>query len=212
MPRLGTRRSRLAIKQVEEFTRLFPEVRFEIVYFDTSGDIDKSTPIRNVEGSDFFTDTINKALLDWVIDMALHSAKDMPDKLPRGLKVVFITDSIDPTDVLVSRIGLSLEELPPSSRIGTSSQRRKEELERYRQDFRIMDLRGNIDERLEKLDNGEYDAIIIAGCALKRLGLENRITQVLPFKTHPLQGCLAVVAREDDYEKGLFDWCRSGKG
>lgn len=202
MWRIGTRSSRLAIKQVEEFTGYFPDEKFEVVFFDTSGDIDKTTPISSIEGSDFFTDTIDSALLDGEIDLAVHSAKDLSDKLPEGITVAFMTKSIYPHDVLVGA-------LPLGARVGTSSQRRKEQLEKYRPDLQILDIRGNIEERLEELDRGEYDAIVVAGAGLIRLGLENRITQVLPFNPHPLQGRLAVTVREDDYEKGVFSWCRA---
>lgn len=203
MRRIGSRRSRLAVRQVEEFKRYFPDERFEVVYFDTSGDMDKVTSISMMEGSDFFTDALDKALLNGEIDMAIHSAKDLPDKIPDGITVVFITESIYPYDVLVGR-------LFPGAVVGTSSQRRKEQLRKYMNDLRISDIRGNIDERLEKLDNGEYDGIVAAGAGLIRLGLENRIAEVLPFVPHPMQGRLAVTVRSDDYGKGIFDWCRPG--
>lgn len=202
MWKVGCRRSRLSVKQVEEFIRYFPEQKFEIFYFDTTGDRDKTTPISDIEGSDFFTDTIDKALLEGTIDIAVHSAKDLPDKLPDGITIPFMTRSIYPYDVLVGR-------LFSGARVGTSSKRRKEQLKKYRPDIYILDIRGNIDERLEKLDSGEYDAIVVAGAGLIRLGLEGRIAQVLPFQPHPLQGSLAVTVRKTDYEKGLFSWCRA---
>jgi hydroxymethylbilane synthase len=210
MWKLGTRKSRLAVKQVEEFTKYFPSEKFEIVYFETAGDIDKTTPISGVEGSDFFTDTIDRALLDGEIDLAVHSAKDLPDKLPNGIKVAFVTESIDPNDVLVSKNNLKLNELPKGAKVGTSSQRRKEQLINIRNDLQVLDIRGNIDERLEKLDKGEYDAIILAGAGLKRLGLENRVTEVLTFSPHPMQGRLAVTTRSCGYAKGLFSRGRAG--
>lgn len=203
MWKVGARKTRLSIKQVEEFTGYFPSVEFEIVYFETAGDIDKTTAISDIEGSDFFTDTIDKALLSGEIDLAVHSAKDLPDKLPNGIEIAFMTETIDPYDVLVSRNNLKLNELPKASKVGTSSQRRKEQLAKIRSDLRILDIRGNIDERLEKLDNGDCDAIVIAGAGLRRLGLENRITQILPFSPHPMQGRLAVTVRSKDNGKGL---------
>lgn len=203
MWRLGTRKSKLAIKQVEEFIRYFPDEKFEIVFFDTTGDIDKTKPISNIEGSDFFTDKIDKVLLEGKIDLALHSAKDLPDVLPDGLVVAFMAESINPYDVLVAPKGLLC-----GARIGVSSKRRKEQIKEWRPDLKILDIRGNIDERLEKLDSGSYDAIVVAEAGLIRLGLEDRITQRLPFQAHPLQGRLAVVVRSSDYGKGVFSWCR----
>lgn len=187
---------------------MLPEdFKYEIVVFSTTGDIDKQIPISEIEGTDFFTDTIEKALLKGEIDIAVHSAKDLPDKIPDGLIVADITKSIDPYDVLVVKKGLkykSLSELPYKAKIGTSSQRRKEQLKKYRNDFVIVDIRGNIEERIEKLDtSSDLDAIIIAAAGLVRLGLEDRITQRIPFKIlapHPLQGCLAIETREDNYE------------
>lgn len=204
MRTIGARKTRLSVKQVEEFMRYFPEEDFKIVYFDTAGDIDKTTPISNTEGSNFFTDTIDEALLNGEIDLAVHSAKDLPRNLPREIEVAFMTESIDPHDVLVSRNNLKLSELPPGARVGTSSKRRKEQLIKERSDLQVLDIRGNIDERLEKLDKGGYDAIVIAGAGLRRLGLQNRVAEILPFETHPLQGRLAVTVRSSDYGKGLF--------
>ncbi len=183
-------------------------VKFEIKTYETTGDKDKITPISNIEGTDFFTDAIDEALLNGEIDFAVHSAKDLPDVIPEGLTVACITESIDPYDVLVVRAGLehlgSLDKLPYGTRIGTSSTRRKEQLKKYRSDFQIVDIRGNIEERLRLLDSqNSLDAIVIAAAGLIRLGLENRISQRIPFEIlqpHPLQGCLAVVVKESDEE------------
>ncbi|MCM8810597.1 MAG: hydroxymethylbilane synthase [Candidatus Omnitrophica bacterium] len=205
--RIGTRPSKLALKQVEEVVKLLGLESFEIKKYDTSGDRDKITPISEIEGTDFFTDTIEKALIEREIDIAVHSAKDLPDKIKDGLIIAAITKSIDPYDVLVVRKGLNyknLLELPYHAKIGTSSKRRKEQLKKYRNDFIIVDIRGNIEERIEKLDTGsDLDAIVIAGAGLIRLGLEDRITQRIPFeilKPHPLQGCLAIETQKDNYE------------
>jgi len=203
--RVGTRRSPLALKQVEEviqtLKKTYPDVKFEIVGIETVGDWDKTTPISLVEGSDFFTRQIDEALLAGEIDFAVHSAKDLPDRLRDGLTIAAVTISLDPYDCLVSKRGLNLASLPFGARIGTSSLRRKEGLKKYRPDFQMMDLRGNIEERLSKLDRGEFDAIVIAACGLMRLGLENRLTEKIPFEIlqpHPLQGCLAVVTRDGE--------------
>ena len=214
--RIGTRNSPLALRQVEEvrlsLRKAYPDIRMSLVGIDTYGDMDKDTPISEIEGSDFFTREIDEALLKGEVDFAIHSAKDLPDKLREGLAIVAITKSIDPDDGLVSRSTLTLDELPRRAKIGTSSLRRKEGLERYRPDFKIVDIRGNIEERLELLDNNgiqraaarisaaklasaaekvrrhtiydirSLDAILIACAGLLRLGLSHRITQRIPFE------------------------------
>ncbi|MFA4887957.1 MAG: hydroxymethylbilane synthase [Candidatus Omnitrophota bacterium] len=178
-------------------------VKAEIIGIDTYGDRDKTTPISQIEGTDFFTREIDEALLKGRVDFAVHSAKDLAGMPREGLVVAAQTKPVDAYDALVSKNSLKLAELPRGARIGTSSFRRKAQLSRYRDDFDIADIRGNIQERLEKLDNGDLDGIIIAACALVRLGLEHRITQRIPFeilKPHPLQGALAIVVRARDLE------------
>lgn len=201
--RIGTRASPLALKQVDEIIKLFRLNYIEIKTYNTTGDINKKTPISKIEGTDFFTDTIDDALLKNRIDFAVHSAKDLPHKLPDGLKIAVITRSMDSSDALVSKNNLKLKKLPLNAKIGVSSNRRKQQLKKYRPDFEIIDIRGNIDERLEKFEDYDLDGLIVATCALIRLGLEEKITEVIPLeilKPHPLQGSLAVVIRENDYE------------
>lgn len=201
--RIGTRRSPLALRQVIEavsyLREFYPDLRTKTVCIDTYGDKDKTTPISAIEGTDFFTREIDEALLRNEIDFAVHSAKDLPDKIPYGLYIAAITKSIDPYDVLVSKNNLKLDELPHGAKIGASSQRRKAQLKAYRNDFKILDIRGNIQERLKILQETELEAIIVAGCALMRLGLEHKITERISFeilRPHPLQGSLAIVARK----------------
>ncbi len=203
--RIGTRTSLLALKQVEEalgyLKELYPQVQTEIVGIDTYGDKDKITPISEVGGADFFTREIDEALLRGDIDFAVHSAKDLPDQIPVGLVIAAITESIDPYDALVSKDNLKIGELGVRAKIGASSLRRKTQLKKYRIDFQIVDIRGNVEERLEKLDKDGLDAIIVASCALLRLGLEDRIAQRIPFeilRPHPLQGSLAIEVRDND--------------
>jgi hydroxymethylbilane synthase len=215
--RVGTRRSALALKQAGEaiamLKRLRPDFQYEIIGIDTYGDKDKTTPISAMEGTDFFTRELDRAILRNEIDLAIHSAKDLADIIPDGLHVAAMTGSADPHDALVSKDNLKLSELPHGARIGTSSARRKEQLKRYRPDFEIVDIRGTIEERLALLDNYELrvtsyglrnmDAIVIAACGLVRLGLEERITERIPLdilQPHPLQGSLAVMVRQDDPE------------
>ena len=203
--KIGTRTSSLALKQVEEIVdalkKFYPAMNVEIIGIDTYGDKDKTTPISGIEGSDFFTREIDEALLKGEIDFAVHSAKDLPDDLKEGLVIAAITKSLDSYDVMVSKSGLKLDELPYRAKIGTSSLRRKAQLKKYRDDFEIVNIRGNIEERLKLLYEAELDGIVIAAAGLIRLGLGKRITQKIPFdilKPHPLQGKLAMVARKDD--------------
>lgn len=203
--KIGTRSSPLALKQTGEvlnaLREFYPAIDAQIVCIDTYGDRDKSTPISDIEGSDFFTKEIDEALLRGEIDFAVHSAKDLPDSLREGLITAATTKGIDSYDVLVSKRGLRLDELPRGATIGTSSKRRKEGLKKFRPDFNVVDIRGSIGERLAKLDSSDLDGIVTAGCALLRLGVEDRITQIIPFEIiepHPLQGALAIVARKED--------------
>lgn len=202
---IGTRTSPLALRQVEEISlalrKFYPDFKSVVIGIDTYGDRDKTTPISEIEGTDFFTREIDNALLKREIDLAVHSAKDLADTLREGLVIAAQTKSVDSYDALVSKNGLKLAELPQGARIGTSSIRRKTQLSRYRDDFDIVDIRGDIEERLEKLDNGNLDGIVIAACGLMRLGLEKKITERIPFeilKPHPLQGALAVVTRAEN--------------
>lgn len=205
--RAGTRRSPLALKQAEEILNklkeFYPDFKAEIIGIDTYGDKDKVTPISDIEGTDFFTREIDEALLRNELDFAIHSAKDLSEDLGPRLYIAAITESVDPYDALVSKNNLLLEELPYRAKIGASSLRRKTQLKSYRSDFRITDIRGNIQERLKRLDQSDLDAIVIAACGLKRLGLEYRITERIPFeilKPHFLQGSLAVLTRSEDLD------------
>ena len=203
--KVGTRASPLALKQVDEvirgLERFHPDINIEIVCIETTGDKDKKTPISDMEGSDFFTREIDEALLKGEIDFAIHSAKDLADNPREGLAIAAITLSICPYDVLVSKFSLKFEELPYKSKVGTSSLRRKVQLQIFRDDFNIVDVRGNVNERLRQLEESDLDAIVIAGAGLMRLGLEHRITQIIPLeilRPHPLQGALALVTRAEE--------------
>jgi len=200
--RIGVRPSLLALKQVQEarpiLEKIYPGAEFEACKIYTPGDRDKVTPISEVDGSDFFTRDIDEALLNGKIDVAVHSSKDLPLALPKGLKVLFETESISRFDALVSNEGYKLAELVSGSRIGASSLRRKKEIKGLRPDLEIVDARGTIEERLNLVDSGKIDALIVAHAALIRLKLEHRIAEIFPldiFCTHPKQGCLAIVTR-----------------
>jgi len=181
----------------------YPQIKAEPVGIRTYGDNDKTTPISDIEGSDFFTDEIEEALLKGEIDFAVHSAKDLPKVIDSGLSIAAVTKPLDRYDALVSRGGLRIDELRKGAKIGASSRRRKEQLKNYRADLELIDIRGNIEERLEVFDKNGLDALIVAACALLRLGLEERLTQRIPFKImkpHPLQGALAIQTKKDNPE------------
>ena len=203
--KLGTRTSPLALRQVEEILtavrKFYPFINIQIVGIDTYGDKDKETAISQVEGTDFFTKEIDEALLNGKIDFALHSAKDLPDKLREGLVAAAITKSIDPYDALVSKSDLPLQELPFGAKIGTSSQRRRDQLKRYRDDFNIVDLRGNIEKRLEELETSDLDAIVIAAAGLVRLGLVPSLKRYR--KDYPLGLVPSLKRYRKDYPLGL---------
>ena len=207
--KIGSRGSLLALKQVEEAVRAlrsyYGGFSFKIIEFGSPGDRDRKRPVCDVEGSDFWTSDIDCALLNADIDFAVHSAKDLPDNIPEGLAVAAVTDSIDLFDVLVSRKAdiYTLDTLPERAEVATSSIRRKKAIKGYREDLRVPDLRGNVDERVRMLDEGRFDAIVIAAAGLLRLGMEERISQRIPFdilSPHPLQGSLAVLTGSDDRE------------
>ncbi|OGS32675.1 MAG: hydroxymethylbilane synthase [Elusimicrobia bacterium RIFOXYC2_FULL_34_12] len=206
--KIGVRPSNLAVRQAEEIIAKlellgFERARFTIKKYYTYGDLDKETSISKIERSNFFTNTVDKAVLSGDVDFGVHSAKDLPDIIPNGLRIACITKSINRHDALVSRDNLKLAELPLYSKIGASSTRRKEQLKKFRSDFEIVDIRGNIEERLEKFEKNKLDGLIVATCALVRLGLVDRITAEIPFnilEPHPLQGSLAIIVREDNYE------------
>ena len=205
-----SRASNLALKQVEEVMQNFSELNYSVLPLECFGDKHKDIPLlvdtnscggdllQNIPTpSDFFTREIDETLLSGEGDIAIHSAKDLPYPLPDNLEILALTKSTDQTDALVSLDYKTLNEMPNNSRIGTSSPTRRDQILAHRPDLKIVAIRGTIEERLALVDSGVVDALIVATCALKRLGLENRISEVLAFKTHPLQGCLAVVGRRD---------------
>ncbi len=205
---VGTRTSPLALKQVEEIESklqyyYYPKIHIEIIGFDTYGDKDKITSISDIEGTDFFTKEIDNALVKSEIDFAIHSAKDLPDVLAEGVRIAAITESIDIYDVLVSKHNFTVDTLPAKAKVGTSSKRRKLQLENYRPDIEIRDIRGNINERLSIWEDSDLDAIVIAAAGLIRLGLEDKISQRIPLsimQPHPLQGALAIVVNVKNEE------------
>ncbi|MGB3082445.1 MAG: hydroxymethylbilane synthase, partial [Candidatus Omnitrophota bacterium] len=152
--KVGTRPSPLALKQVEEIQKKMPDIELYPAVIQTKGDKDKITPLTLMENSDFFTREIEQALLKGEIDIAVHSAKDLEENMPEGLTIAAVTRSIARHDVLVSKEGYMLYDLPKKAAVGTSSRNRKEGILKYRNDLIVKDIRGNIDERLAQLDGG----------------------------------------------------------
>lgn len=205
--RVITRHSPLALLQVKEAMGLVKGVRFSLIETTSLGDRRKDISLMSPEAvPDFFTRELDRALLEGEADLAVHSAKDLPYPLPPGLEVICLTaGDADKSDSLVSRTGEGLMALPAGARIGTSSSMRRAELVALRPDLEVVSIRGTIGERLAQVDEGKIDALIVASCALRRLGLIGRAAEQLPFATHPLQGNLALTARagRDDL-KQLF--------
>jgi hydroxymethylbilane synthase len=197
---IGSRGSQLALWQARwiqsRLEALGEQCRIEIIH--TTGYKITSVALSKVGTKGLFTKEIEEALLAGSIDLAVHSLKDMPTELPPGLTLAAIPEREDPRDALVGR---RLSELPPRARVGTSSLRRAAQLRAVRPDLEIENIRGNLDTRLRKLDEGQYDAIVLASAGLRRLGWENRIAELLdPEVMCPAvgQGALAVETRDDD--------------
>lgn len=195
--RVIARGSRLSRLQVEEVFKNFPELAYEIKYLESYGDKNQQISLLNGEApADIFTRELDDAIRQGDADIAIHSAKDLPYPLPEDIEVIALFPAFDTTDSLVSRDHKKLAELPAGSIIGTSSPLRKKGLNELRPDLTIKGIRGCIEERVLQVKNGKYDAAIVATSALKRLGMEDEIAEVLPFPTHPLQGFLAVTAKK----------------
>lgn len=203
--RIGTRASLLAVTQSTwvktRIEQAHPQVRVELVQITTKGDRILDVPLAKVGGKGLFVKEIEDALLDGTADLAVHSMKDVPTELPEGLFIGIVPTRETPLDAYISNRFTTLEALPAGARVGTSSLRRKSQLAAVRPDLAILDLRGNVDTRLRKLDEGQYEAIILAGAGLNRLGLQGRITAELdPTLMLPAigQGALGIELRRDD--------------
>ena len=202
---VGSRSSRLALIQTgsvaAKIRAVNPHLEVSISRIVTVGDRNRHTPLDRM-GTAVFVKELEEALLDSRIDLAVHSLKDVPVELPPGLRLLAVTERLDPRDVLVSRSG-RLDQLPPGSRIGTGSLRRAVQLAKYRPDFKVSSIRGNVDTRLRKVAAAEYHGVILAAAALMRLGWEDKITEYLPlaqFLPAAGQGALVIEARLDDTE------------
>ena len=202
---VGTRGSRLAVWQAEwvqaRLKELAPGLTVTLQRIKTSGDMILDVPLAAIGGKGLFVKEIEEGLLRGEIDLAVHSMKDVPTVLPDGLDILCVPAREDPRDVLVSRDSCSLDQLPKGSRVGTSSLRRQAQLLHYRLDLRIELLRGNLDTRLRKLHNGEYEAIVLAAAGLSRMGWSNKVTEYLPPEVSlPAigQGALGLEGRRKD--------------
>ena len=203
--RIATRKSALALWQAEfvkaELERFHSDLTVELVPMSTQGDIILDTPLAKIGGKGLFVKELEQAMLDGRADIAVHSMKDVPVEFPEGLELNTICEREDPRDAFVSNKYKSLDELPQGAVVGTSSLRRQCQARALRPDLDIRDLRGNVNTRLAKLDNGDYDAIILAAAGLLRLEMPERIADFIePETSLPAngQGAVGIECRSDD--------------
>jgi hydroxymethylbilane synthase len=208
--RVATRGSALALRQteivVDALRARWPGLRVDVVTVRTTGDRDQAAPLATL-GDGVFVRGVEAELLAGRADAAVHSAKDIPSAEPPGLVLAAFPPRADPRDVLVSRSGAGFAELPPGARLGTASPRRHAIARVLRPDLEVALIRGNVDTRLRKLEEGEYDAIVLAAAGLDRMGLAGRVTEYLdPLVWVPAagQGVLAVQCRTDDPARPLL--------
>ncbi len=211
--RIGTRGSDLAMWQAKDvFAKIaaLPDAPpLEIIQIKSSGDINQRVPLWQTEGRGFFTVELDNALKNDEIDIAVHSLKDLATKVADGIFLAAVLEREDPHDAIITRSGADLFGLEKNARLGTSSLRRRAFMASARPDITHAELRGNVPTRLRKLDDGEYDAIILATAGLKRLGLGERISARLPMDIFPpaaAQGAVAICVRADD--EAALTWVR----
>ena len=205
--KIATRKSPLAIWQAE-FVRdsllaLHPDLDIQLVRMSTQGDKILDTPLAKVGGKGLFVKELEQGILAGDADIAVHSMKDVPMAFPEGLHLPVICQREDPRDAFVSNTYTSLDDLPAGAKVGTSSLRRECQLRGHRPDLEVLPLRGNVNTRLSKLDEGQFDAIILASAGLKRLGFEDRIRKAMtPEQSLPAvgQGAVGIETRIDDVE------------
>ena len=203
--RIGTRGSQLALFQAnwvkDQLVQTHPDLKVTLIKIKTTGDKIQNAPLAKIGGKGLFVKEIEEALLQKRIDLAVHSIKDVPTEFPQGLHLSVITQREDPRDVFISRDGKGLKDLPQHAKIGTSSLRRQAQLLHFRSDFELVPLRGNLDTRLKKLKTMNLDAIVLALAGVKRLGLEENITEIIPTDISlPAigQGALGIETRLND--------------
>ncbi len=205
--RIGTRKSPLALWQANyvraALLAIHPDIEIELVGIISAGDKTPDVPLSHVGGKGLFLKELESALLERQIDLAVHSMKDVTVTLPDGLHIPVVTPRADPRDAFVSNDFEALQELPADAVVGTCSLRRQCQIRSCYPHVRLANLRGNVNTRLSKLDDGQYAAIILAVAGLKRLQLENRITQILAPETclpAPGQGIIGIECRIDDVQ------------
>ncbi len=203
--RIGTRGSLLARWQADwvadRLRALHPEIAVELVEIKTRGDLDRDSPLSAIGGMGIFTKEIQRALSRGDVDVAVHSLKDLPTRGPEGLILGAVPPREDVADALIAPIHKTLEALPPGSRVGTGSQRRKAQLLSLRPDISVEQIRGNVETRLNHAIDGRLDAVVLAEAGLKRLALDHRVTDRLaPPRFLPAvgQGALGIECRADD--------------
>jgi hydroxymethylbilane synthase len=202
--RIGSRGSALALWQANHVRELLREscgTDAEIAVIKTSGDRLAQSPLAQAGGKGLFTREIEDALLEHRVDLAVHSLKDLPTELPAGLTLGATPKRGDVHDCLLSRDGSSLAKIRQGAKVGTGSLRRRAQLLNYRRDLELRDIRGNVDTRLRKLESGEFDGIVLARAGLERLGLVDKITEVIPMEVMlPAagQGALGIECRAED--------------
>lgn len=200
---IGSRSSKLALVQAnfvrDKLKAFYPAVGFEIKTIKTVGDKILDVVLSKIGDKGLFTKEIETALLKREIDLAVHSMKDLPTELPEGLKIAAVTVRVDACDVLVSLAGYTIDTLPKGSRVGTSSLRRRAQLLHIRKDLNILDLRGNLDTRVKKLEQGLYDAVILACAGIERLGLKLKLSLIPVEEILPMagQGALGIEIHKD---------------
>jgi hydroxymethylbilane synthase len=211
--RVGTRGSTLALAQStwlqEQLSRHDVTLEVELVVIKTSGDRFVDKAVSAIGGKGVFTKEIEEALLRREIDLAVHSMKDLPAELPAGLTIAAIPKREDARDVLVTREPSTLSKLPAGAQVGTGSLRRSAQIRHHRPDLSIVPIRGNVDTRLRKLDDGAVDALIMAAAGLKRIGRKERINEYLPDEicvSAVAQGALGIESREDGWALELVTY------
>ena len=197
---LGTRGSKLALIQTDMVRDALSSVGIEtsIQIIESSGDMDRESPLYRMNSNGAFVDFINEKVASGEIDAAVHSAKDIPSRIPEELEISAVLERDDPRDALVSKY--TLKSLPDGAVIGTSSMRRAKAIENMRDDLKVVNIRGNIDTRIRKLESGEYDGIVVAASALKRMGYNGHM-EILDIDTivpAASQGIIAVVSKKGE--------------
>ena len=207
MLKIATRKSPLALWQAEfvksKLETIYPDLKVELVKMTTQGDQILNSPLSKIGGKSLFIKELEVGIMEGRADIAVHSMKDVPYELPQGFEIGAILERESPFDAFVSNDFNSIQDLPVGARLGSCSLRRIVQVKALRPDLEILDLRGNVNTRLKKLDDGEYDAIILACSGLARLGFDNRIKQDLsPDDSLPAvgQGALGIEIKANDHE------------